>query len=98
MVKAWASCGCRRMLPTKMAKARPRVIELAAIRMAIENENTMPTLAKVRSTPEATPKERPGAAFMTAALLAGKKAPAPMPLMIAARTTIQSGVVRPRLA
>jgi hypothetical protein len=60
-----------------MAKARCRGIERAATRTAAEKESTTPTLAKVRSIPEATPKSLPGAIFMTAELLAGTNPPAP---------------------
>jgi hypothetical protein len=39
--------------------------------MATAKENTIPTLEKVRSRPDAVPKALPGAAVMTAVVLAG---------------------------
>jgi hypothetical protein len=73
-------------------------MERAATRIATANEKTMPTLAKVRSSPDAVPKARPGASFITAALLAGKKPPAPTPLTMAATVITQSGVTTPTCA
>jgi hypothetical protein len=90
---AQASAPCREVLPTKMAKARPREIEREAMRMATANENTMPMFANVRSIPEEMPNASGGAAFMTAKLLAGKKKLAPMPLTTLATTTTHSPVV-----
>ena len=60
-------------VPTKMAKARRLEIDRDAIRIATAKEKTIPTLAKVRSIPEAIPNTWGGEAFMTAAVLAGKK-------------------------
>lgn len=65
-VNATASAPCSEVLPTKMAKARPREIEREAMRMATAKENTMPMFANVRSMPEAMPYASGGAAFITA--------------------------------
>ena len=73
--------------PTKIANARPREIERAATKIATAKENTIPTLAKVRSNPDATPKSCPGATFITAALFAGMQPPAPIPFSTAAAVT-----------
>ena len=65
-MNAAASWPCRLVVPTKMAKARCLEIEREATRIAIENEKTMPMLAKVRSIPEAMPKTSGGEAFIRA--------------------------------
>ncbi len=62
----------------KIANAACLVIVWDAIRIAIANEKTMPTFAKVRSSPIANPNSSPGAAFITAELMDGKNAPAPI--------------------
>ena len=92
-MNATATAPCSEVLPTKMAKARPREIDREAIRMATAKENTIPMFANVRSMPEAMPNDSGGAAFITAELLAGKKKLAPMPLMMLASTTTHSPVV-----
>ena len=56
-MNAAASAPCSAVLPTKMAKARPREIDREAMRIATANENTMPMLANVRSMPEAMPND-----------------------------------------
>lgn len=63
------------LVPTKIANACCFVILAEATRMATANEKTIPTLANVRSSPEAIPNSSLGAAFMTAALFDGKKSP-----------------------
>ena len=65
------------LVPTKMAKASCLVMLAEATKMARAKEKTMPTLAKVRSSPDAMPNSLPGAAFITAELFDGKKQPAP---------------------
>jgi hypothetical protein len=76
--------GAQARHPTKMAKARLRLMLRDAMRMAMEKEKIMPTLAKVRSIPEEMPNAVGGETFITAELLAGKKQLAPRPL-----TTLQ---------
>jgi len=97
-VKAAASRPWRLVDPTKMAKAKPREIDREAIRMAMEKENTIPTLAEVRSIPEEMPKTWGGDAFITAEELAGKKQLAPTPLTTLATTTSHRPVWRERWA
>ena len=91
-MNAAASEPCSDVEPTKIANARPREIDRDATRIATANENTMPTLANVRSIPDAIPNMSGGAAFMTAELLAGKNRLVPTPLTRLMTTTIQSGV------
>jgi len=91
-VKATATEPCSEVEPTKIANARPREIDLDATRIATENENTMPTLANVRSIPDAIPNMSGGAAFMIAELLAGKNRLVPTPLTRLMTTMIHSGV------
>src|SRR5579884_2533839 len=86
------------VVPTKMAKATRREIEWEATRMATAKENTIPTLEKVRSIPEAMPNTPGGAAFITAELLAGKKPPVPVLLMTLPSTTTHRAVRAPRWA
>ena len=91
-MKAAATEPCSDVEPTKMANARPREIDLDATRIATANENTMPTLANVRSIPDAIPNMSGGAAFMTAELLAGKNRLVPTPLSRLMTTMTHSGV------
>ncbi len=77
-------------MPTKIANARLREIEREAVRIATAKEKTIPTLAKVRSMPEEIPSAVGGEAFMTAELLAGKNALAPMPFTTLPTTTSHS--------
>ena len=70
------------MVPTKIANASWREIDRDATRIATENENTMPTFAKVRIIPDAMPNMSGGAAFMIAELLAGKNRHAPIALIV----------------
>ena len=67
-------------MPTKIANASPREIDRDATRIATENENTIPMFANVRSIPEAMPNMSCGAAFITAALFAGKNKLVPHPV------------------
>jgi hypothetical protein len=89
-VKAAARRPCRVVVPTKMAKARCLEIEREAMRIATENEKTIPMLAKVRSIPEEIPNTSGGEAFITAAELAGKNPLAPTPFTTLATTTSHS--------
>jgi len=91
-VNAAASEPCSDVEPTKIANARPREIDRDATRIATANENTMPTLANVRSIPDAIPNMSGGAAFMTAELLAGKNRLVPTPLSRLMTTMTHSGV------
>ena len=91
-MKAAAAEPCSDVEPTKIANARPREIDRDATRIATANENTMPTLANVRSIPDAIPNMSCGAAFMIAELLAGKNRLVPTPLSRLMTTMIQSGV------
>ena len=91
-MKATASGPCKLVEPTKIANASVRLIERDAIRIASENENTIPTFENVRSIPEEMPNSCGGEAFITAELLPGKKKPAPTPLAIEASTTSHSPV------
>ena len=93
MVNASATCPCRDVVPTKIAKASCREMDRDATRMATENENTIPTLANVRIMPDAIPNMSGGAAFMIAELLAGKNRLAPSALMMPMQTIHHSGVV-----
>lgn len=68
----------RVVVPTKSANARCLEMLCEAIRIAGANENTMPTLANVRKSLGAIPTSSPGAAFITAESLEGKKPPAPI--------------------
>src|ERR1700749_9717 len=63
-----------------------------ATRMATENENTIPTFAKVRIIPDAMPNMSGGAAFMIAELFAGKNRHAPIALIAPTHTIHHSGV------
>src|SRR5215469_8240089 len=73
-------------------------MDLEAISIAMANEKTIPMLANVRSMPEAMPNTDGGLAFITAELLAGKNALAPIPLTTLARTTSHSPDVSDRRA
>jgi hypothetical protein len=92
VVNAAATGPCSDVEPTKIANASPREIDRDATRIATANENTMPTLANVRSMPDAMPNMSGGAAFITAELLAGKNRLVPIPLTRLMRTITQSGV------
>ena len=81
-----------------MANARLRGIDRAATRIATANENTIPTFENVLSIPEAMPNIAYGDALITAELLAGKNALAPMPLITDATTTNQTDVPIPSCA
>lgn len=71
-----------------MANACALDIVCEAITIASAKEKTIPVFAKVLRTPDAIPKLSGGAAFITAELLAGKNAPAPIaPTMYASETT-----------
>ena len=72
-MKAAARLPCRLVVPTKIAKARCLEMAREEMRIATENEKTMPTLANVRNIPEEIPNTAGGDAFMTAELFAGKK-------------------------
>ena len=91
-MNAEASDPCSEDVPTKIANASCREMDRDATRMATENENTIPTLEKVRIIPDAMPNMSGGAAFMMAELLAGKNSEAPHPLTRASSTTTHSGV------
>ena len=93
-----ARCDVSRVVPTNIAKARLRGIDRAATKIATANEKTMPTLENVLNIPEAIPNICEGDAFITAELFAGKKALAPMPLVIDATTTTHIPVVVPSWA
>ena len=45
----------KRVVPTKMANANPRGIREEAMRMAVANDITIPTLEKVLNIPDAIP-------------------------------------------
>jgi hypothetical protein len=92
VVNAAAAAPCSDVEPTKIANASWREMERDAIRMATENENTMPRLANVRIIPDAIPNMSGGAAFMIAELLAGKNKLVPTPLTTLIPTTASSGV------
>ena len=66
------------VVPTKIATASWRGMLCDATTIATANEKTMPRFANVRSRPAVTPRLAPGAAFITAAVLAGKKRPDPI--------------------
>jgi hypothetical protein len=91
-VNADASDPCSDVVPTKIANASCREMDRDATRMATANENTIPTLEKVRIIPDAMPNMSGGAAFMIAELLAGKKSAAPTAFTTPMHTIHHSGV------
>ena len=68
-------------------------VALIVVFVVIEARVAEPMLLNVRIMPDAYGIASGGAAFMIAALLAGKKKLAPMPLMMLASTTTHSPVV-----